>query len=80
MKQLKAPNGKRIIGTLEHVPGCAVVNGWNLVDGKLEPEYAGGSDMYWDDSKTQRGADGEMVVLDEDGNEHSVADCNWDDE
>lgn len=73
MKQLYAPNGKLIIGTSELITGMARVEGFDE-DGA--PVFSGRTEVYWDDQKTKCGADGKIVVFDEDGNEHSIADCN----
>jgi hypothetical protein len=75
MKQLYAPNGNLIIGTLEHVPGCAHVSGWELdAAGRLEPVWASETEMYWDDSKTQD-IEGDTLVIDEDGETWPMSQC-----
>ncbi|MDR5839343.1 hypothetical protein [Caballeronia sp. LZ034LL] len=64
MKQLYAPNGKLILGTYDKVPCCCNTSGWSDLG---DPIFSGGSDMYWDDSTTQLTPEGEMLVVDEDG-------------
>lgn len=81
MKQMIAPDGAKIVGTKEHVPGCAHVKGFS---NKGEPDYAGSSDMWWDDSTTQYHENQEgnesMIVVDENGEEHVASDCTLVDE
>jgi hypothetical protein len=81
MKQMIAPNGRYIVGTKELVPACANTNGFSDLG---DPIYAGGSEMYWDDSKTQyhegRDGNGNMIVIDECGDEHVASDCKLVDE
>lgn len=37
-KQLYAPNGKRIIGTVELIPGCALVSEWPISECEVRDE------------------------------------------
>lgn len=84
MKQLITPNGDPITGIFEVVPGRALVDGFIEEDGKLQPEYAGETQMYWDEQKviTDRsmnddgftyhcdvGQGGDPIYLDDEGNE-----------
>ena len=53
MKQLYTPTDKRIIGTYEVVPGCALASSFELLDdGKLDPVYAGETKLWWDEQRT----------------------------
>jgi hypothetical protein len=73
MKQLYAPNGVRIAGTKEMIPGTALVTGWSDM---RDPIYGGGTEVDWDGQTTQRTRSNDaIVVVDEDGNEHSAGDC-----
>lgn len=52
MKQLITLDGNPIIGIFEMVPGRALINGFTEAeDGSLEPEYAGETEMWWDEQK-----------------------------
>lgn len=77
MKQLKAPNGKRIIGTAEIVNATAITAGFS---DKGDPVYAGGSEVDWDSQFTRIHSDGSILVVDEDGEFHSLASCTLADE
>lgn len=69
-------NGTKIVGTFDHVPCCCEVTGWTVgADGKPEPEFAGGSEMYWDDSFTQTNPEGVMWLVDENGEQVLMSDC-----
>lgn len=85
MKRMIAPNGQLILGTLENIAGRAEVTGWTInADGKLEPDYEGSTEVFWDGQVTvmQKADDGTetMVVLDEEGNEYRACDCTLVDE
>jgi hypothetical protein len=78
MKQMIAPNGLRIVGTAEMLPGVAHTSGFS---DKGDPIYSGGTEVDWDGQATQRTKTNDaIVVVDEDGNEHSAGDCNLVDE
>lgn len=73
--RLISPDGTEITGTLERCPCRAYVASWEMVDGKVCVEdYAGESEMFWDDQVTVE-RDGALVVLDEDGTEYLASDC-----
>jgi len=70
---LKAPNGKKIIGTLEQLHGCAGINGAIImtngeIDDPIDLDYDGETDIYWNDQTTVR-RNGERVFIDDDANE-----------
>lgn len=81
MKQMIAPNGRRIVGTSEVVNAVAEVKGWSN-DGV--PDYAGGSVVDWDSqlTRTAWGSRGQatILVVDEDGEFHAASDCKLVDE
>ncbi|KVQ35823.1 hypothetical protein WK03_35755 [Burkholderia cepacia] len=77
MKQLFAPNGLRIVGTEELVPGIAVVNGW---EANGAPIYAGHTDLNWDGQRTVTDDNDLMMCIDENGTPHSFASCTLRDE
>ena len=69
MIQLFTPKGHPITGTLEVVRGRGHIGEiTRLPDGKLEIEYGGGTEMFWNEQR-QVESEGERVFLDEDGNE-----------
>lgn len=72
MRQLYAPNGNKIIGTSELVPGTTGVSGWNN-DGT--PIWERGTTLHWGDQKTRTNDAGVMYVMDEDGEQHLFSDC-----
>ncbi len=46
--------GERIIGTYDCIPGCALVSGFTRSEsGVLIPEYAGETDVWWDNQETE---------------------------
>jgi hypothetical protein len=58
-----------ITGTLDQVPAVAVVEGAGLdADGRIEVEFAGGSNVDWD-SQTTVCRGGERIFIDENGEE-----------
>lgn len=74
--QLVAPNGLPIEGTLERMAGRSKVLGFiRSAGGRLEPEYTGYTDVFWDDQQTAVTRTGEMIVLDSDGNEWPLSAC-----
>jgi hypothetical protein len=60
-----APNGARIVGTLERLSGVARIEGW---DEHGEPIYSGDTDIWWDEQRTEIRAD-EFVYVDAYGEE-----------
>jgi len=65
-----APNGSQIIGTLERVSARAEIDVDTFVkkDGKLLFDFAGGTEIFWDDQYTVT-RKGEVVFLADDGSE-----------
>lgn len=67
---VKADHSIEILGTLDLVPCRAEVAGaTRLPDGTLDLEWAGGSEVFWDDQRTVQ-RQGQDVYLDENGNEY----------
>jgi hypothetical protein len=67
----KAPNGLRILGTKEIISGRAEISDGSYkrdADGNLTYDYAGETEIFWDEQKTVE-QDGKEVFLDEDGGE-----------
>lgn len=63
------PSGKRIIGTLEQIQGCAFAEFHELDDdGEIRPEYEGKTKIYWD-SQVSVIREDQLVFLDEASNE-----------
>ena len=68
MSQLTAPNGKRIIGTSDLIPGVALISGATRnPDGTLELEWEGETTVLWDGQRTDR-IEGERLYVDEEWN------------
>jgi hypothetical protein len=64
---VKSPTGAEIIGTVETIPGVARIARFNRTDdGALEFEWAGDTEISWDDQVTVR-RDGETLFEDADG-------------
>ena len=57
-----------IQGTLERLSGMAGIAGAWLDDaGRLQFDWEGGTEIYWDDQETQRNGYGERLFVDENG-------------
>ena len=69
--RLVSPTGKLITGTLERMSGRAniVPGSVRKSDGGIEFDYDGSTDIFWDEQHTVT-RDGELVFLDEDGNDY----------
>lgn len=77
-----APNGSQIIGTFENITARAEIVAdtfTKLPDGTLEFEYAGGTEVFWDDQRTIQ-KDGEDIYLAEDGTEWKQSELTLRDE
>ena len=72
-QRLKTPNGTFITGTLETVPGEALIA---YFEENGEPVYAGETKINWDDQKTVW-REGSRVYLDEDGEEFTIDQLSW---
>lgn len=51
--------GETVAGTLERIPGRAEV-------AEVQPgvyEYSGGTTVFWDDQKTEKGKEGRTILL-----------------
>lgn len=76
MGYLMSPNHTRITGLLETVPATAHVDSWTRnADGKLEPEYAGGSTVHWDDQTP--GPYAKQIAVDDDGDQFALSACTY---
>jgi hypothetical protein len=67
MADLTNGMGVRIIGTLELVPGCALIQPGSVKKcgkNRFRFEYEGETEVFWDDQKTQRRR-GERLFVDE---------------
>ena len=65
--EMRTRDGRRIAGTFDLVPGRAEGTlAFRKPDGTLEVQHAGGTEVFWDDQKTQI-REGEKLFLDEDG-------------
>ena len=57
-----------IIGTLEIVSGCAGIAGASRSsDGSLDIDWEGGTEIYWDEQRTQVDGNGARLYVDEEG-------------
>ena len=86
MKKLLTPDGDEIVGIYEAVQCRTNVQGFYIDQdtGHLEPEYAGDSEMWWDDSWPVVDCNGqytrtkvnalpaEMIYLDEHNNSYRL--------
>ncbi|MGQ7794496.1 hypothetical protein ACUN0C_18990 [Faunimonas sp. B44] len=61
----KSPSGAEIVGTLERLMGCANIN--DITDDG-EPVYSGDTKIWWDEQRTVL-RDGQMLFVDENGDE-----------
>jgi len=76
MGQLMSPNHMPIVGLLETIPATALVSDWTQhANGKLEPEYAGGSTVHWDDQTP--GVYTKQIAVDEDGGQWLLSACTF---
>lgn len=70
-REAVAPDGSRIVGTFERIPGCAEVvpGSWSRrKTGELEFDYDGHTEVYWNDQRTlEHGQTGERLFVDEAG-------------
>lgn len=66
MANYLSPTGNPIIGTLERLAGVANLTGIDPVT--QEPEYSGGTTVWWDEQKTVE-RDGKTVFVDQEGGE-----------
>lgn len=75
LRQLFAPNGKRIVASLETMQGEAEINGFHD-DGT--PDYEGTTEVWWDSQRTvtqDHGAGPKAIFIDEDGGEWTFDQC-----
>ncbi|WP_322075530.1 hypothetical protein [Burkholderia cenocepacia] len=72
MKQLYTKDNVRIIGTKEVVNATAIVAGF---DDHGQPIYQGGTDIDWDSQLSLDHDKGGFVLIGDDGEEYSFADC-----
>ncbi|AZO61756.1 MULTISPECIES: hypothetical protein [unclassified Mesorhizobium] len=66
MANYLSPTGSPITGTLERLTGRAHISDIDPETG--EPEYAGGTEIFWNDIQTAK-RNGKIVFLDEEGDE-----------
>lgn len=86
MAYICSPHGTRIIGTLERLPGVALIQQDDVTngpDGTFALEYAGGTNVDWNAQATvyrQPVGDGkappQRVFVDEDGDEFLEGECH----
>jgi hypothetical protein len=70
--RLETEDGTPIVGALAVVHGCANLNSISLdEEGGIEIEYAGETEMYWDDQETVKNNEGKMIFVDQYGNKVS---------
>ncbi len=73
MTKLKTKTGKDVVGTLEILQGCAMIeSAERLENGSLELVYDGNTDIWWDTQKTQRededsAVPGDRMFVDDEG-------------
>lgn len=66
---LKTPDGSRVVGTLETIPGVALIGNvtWSPEFG-IDFDYEGGTDVDWNGQETVK-RNGRRVFVDEGGSE-----------
>ena len=71
MQGINKRTGSVIAGTFQRLTGKAGVSfdGRKDEDGRPAWEHLGGTDIFWDDARTETTDDGQTVFLDEDGHE-----------
>ena len=71
MDAINKRTGSRIVGTFERLTGKSPVSfdGRKDEDGRPAWEHLGGTDVFWDDARTETTDDGQAVFLDENGHE-----------
>lgn len=64
--QLESPDGTRIIGTYDTIPGVALILGAIRTDnGDLDPDYVGETEVIWDGQETETDDEGFRLWVDE---------------
>lgn len=68
---LQAFNGrtlKRIVGSMEMIPGCAIISDFEYAEepSELKVNYADETEVAWDSTVTQKSPDGQTIYVDED--------------
>lgn len=68
-RELVAPNGVRIAGSLEHLTGTAQLAYLRRPDREVEFDYSGETEVHWNDQEAIKlgGREGEVLFVDEDG-------------
>ena len=82
MYAINKHTGVQVWGTLEQLHGVAetVGNSFRLdADGKIESDYEGGTEIFWDTSTTEKKGD-QVVYVDKDGTELTQDDIVLSDE
>lgn len=57
-----SPEGKRIVGTYDRIPGTALADTFYVEGGKVIPEYKGETDVWWDGQEVVED-DGEALYI-----------------
>ncbi len=60
-KHAYSPEGVRIIGTDDLIPGCALGNVYLSSEGAIAIDYEGETKVHWDGQYTRRSADGQPL-------------------
>ena len=68
-KVLVAPNGLVIRGTLERLSGVGLIYKADLKNGRLEFEFYGETEIWYDETRTAENEKGETLFVDIEGNE-----------
>lgn len=64
---MKAPNGKKIVGTLETMSGVACFDEAKIQGDEIVFEYNGDTRVDWNEQKTVRDKAGHRIFVDEAG-------------
>ncbi|QYY33707.1 hypothetical protein K2O51_31165 (plasmid) [Cupriavidus pinatubonensis] len=58
-----------IVGTLEALTAVSILNGF---DDSGEPQYAGDTEVHWNEQKSVRTAAGGLIYVDDDGTQYTI--------
>ena len=73
---LTTPNGTRLQGTLDMIPGIALVDPDDPMDADGTPNYFGGTEVDWN-GQTQQHVNGDKLWVDEDGSTWKQSELVW---
>jgi len=63
-----SPDNTEIVGTLEKLTGRASISG---ISETGEPQWAGDTEVFWDEQQTVTNDKDQLIFLDEDGDQYT---------